>query len=158
MLKELIVLIGAMWLAAYSAYWVTDNNWQQKWSDRDLADSKAETAAANRVLEKEREWKQKLTKVQNDARARENALEADAAELSSVVDQLRSSLKAEAGKSAAASSTIAELRRTAATAAVVRTELCSWAIGRAEALARFADRSRAAGLACVASYKELTND
>lgn len=155
MLKELIALTIAMLLVAYSAYWVTDSSWQQKWSDRDLADSKAETAAANRVLEKEREWKQKLTKVQNDAKVREIALEADAAELSSVVDKLRSSLKAEAGKSAAANSTIAELRRTAATAAVVRTELCSWTISRAEALARFADRSRAAGLACASAYNSL---
>lgn len=143
-------------LSAWAGHEWSDRGWSQRWAERDTADASARVAMAADARRTEQQWQTKINEVQADAKRNAEILAADAAELNDTVSQLRKSLRMSTADGATAAATITELRRTAATNAVVRVELCGWAIERAKELAAIADRNRAAGLACQRAYEGIS--
>jgi hypothetical protein len=145
----------ALLLAAYCGHWLTNNYWAAKYSALEADYAKAQVEANNAVRAQERLWQDKLAKVTNDAKLREQQLKNDSSELGVTVDGLREQLALSNSKLQSAGSAITRLRAAGATNRVVQAELCGWAIQRAEELANIADRNRQKGLACEAAYSSI---
>lgn len=152
---KLICLVCASLALIYLGHWMTDNHWSAKWSEREEQYAAAQVAANEAVRAQERLWQDKIEKVIEDAKKREQQLKNDSSELSVTVDGLREQLALSNSKLQSAGSAIARLRAAGATNRVVQAELCGWAIQRAEELANLADRNRQKGLACEASYSAI---
>lgn len=144
-------------LSAWAGHEWSDRGWSQRWAERDTADAAARVAMVDEARRTEQRWQTKINEVQADAKNHAEILAADAAELNDTVSELRKSLRLSTAAGSSATATIAELRRTAATNAVVRQRLCGWTIERAKELAAIADRNRAAGLACQRAYEGINN-
>ena len=158
MLKEYALFIGLLLLVACSGYlghWLTNNHWQTKYSELVASYAKARVDANNAVRAQERLWQDKLEKVSNDAKIKQERLQRSSEQLTAVIDGLRKSVAVSATKLQSADSTIAELRRTNATSDLVRRELLGYCLGRVEVLATAFDRSRAAGLSCQSAYEAV---
>jgi hypothetical protein len=152
---KIIAASVALLLAAYFGHWITNNHWQAKWSKHIEQDAKQVQAANEAVRAQERQWRDKLNEASKDAKLREQQLKIDSDELGATVDGLRQQLALSTSKLQSANSTVTRLRAAGATNAVVRAELCGWAVQRAEELAGIADRNRQKGLACEAAYNAL---
>lgn len=158
MLKEyanIIVLLLLVACSGYLGHWLTNNHWQAKHSELVASYAKAQVDANNAVRAQERLWQDKLEKVSNDAKIREEQLKNDSNELGATVDGLRKQLALSDSKLHSAGATITRLRAAGATNRVVQAELCGWAIQRAEELANLADRNRQKGLACQEAYSSI---
>lgn len=156
--KNIIVIICSLVISGllfYAGYWVADAKWQAKWSKHIEQDARQEQAANEAIRAQERQWQDKLEEASKDAKLREQQLKIDSDELSVTVDGLRQQLALSTSKLQSANSTVTRLRAAGATNAVVRAELCGWAVQRAEELAGIADRNRQKGLTCEASYNAL---
>lgn len=141
--------------SSFIAYKLTDNHWQAKWQERNASEAAQVLAANEAIRAQERQWQDKLNEASKDAKLREQQLKIDSDELGATVDGLRQQLALSTSKLQSANSTVTRLRAAGATNAVVRAELCGWAVQRAEELAGIADRNRQKGLACEASYNAL---
>lgn len=139
----------------YLGHWVTDSYWSAKWGEREAQYAAAQVAANESIRAQERLWQDKIEKVSEDAKQREQQLKNDSSELGVTVDGLREQLALSNSKLHSASSAITRLRAAGATNRVVQAELCGWAIQRAEELANIADRNRQKGLACEAAYSSI---
>jgi len=149
------LMAGALAVASLGGYKVADWQWSAKWSAHMAADAEANKKAAQDAIDKQNELSAQLDKVQNNAKERIIEVNADSDRLAGDVSKLREQLKLSDIKYKNANSTIADLRRAAATDTVVREELLNWTIGAAQELAIFATRSREAGLACQSVYKAI---
>jgi hypothetical protein len=158
MLKEYALFIGlilSVVISFYAGHWLTNNHWQAKYSALEADYAKAQVEANNAVRAQERLWQDKLQKVGEDAKLREQQLKNDSSELGVTVDGLREQLALSNSKLHSADSAITRLRAARATNRVVQAELCGWAIQRAEELANIADRNRQKGLACEAAHSSI---
>lgn len=142
-------------IAVYLGHWMTDNHWSAKWSEREAQYAAAQVSANEAVRAQERIWQDKIEKVSEDAKQREQQLKNDSSELGVTVGGLREQLALSNSKLQSAGSAITRLRAAGATNRVVQAELCGWAIQRSEELANLADRNRQKGLACEASYSAI---
>ena len=157
-LKEYALFIGltlSVVISFYAGHWLTNNHWSAKYSALEADYAKAQVEANNAVLAQERLWQDKLQRVSEDAKLREQQLKNDSDELAATVDGLRKSVTVSTSKLQSASATITELRRTNATSDLVRRELLGYCLGRVESLAAAFDRSRAAGLTCQSAYEAV---
>jgi hypothetical protein len=151
----LAVGLFSLVVGALFGHWLTNNYWKAKWADRDTADAKALIAANETERVKELSWQSKIEKVSEDAKLEQAKITAEAADLADIVDGLRGTIKVSTSKLQSAGATIAELRRTAATTALVQSELSGWCISRIEVMAGIIDRSQSAGLACQRAYEAI---
>jgi hypothetical protein len=158
MLKEYALFIGlilSVVISFYAGHWLTNNHWSAKWSDREAQYAEAQVVANEAVRAQERLWQDKIEKVHDEAKKRNETIAADAAELSDVVARLRKQIADRAANSKSSNSTATDISRTAATDRVMYSVMLEGAIIRAEQYAGFADQSRTAGLACQAAYNAL---
>lgn len=151
----LISFVAGAFLATLLAWWLTNSHWSAKWQDRDNADLTAQIEADRRELKLQNDWQAKINQVAEDGKIEQAKIADDAANLAAINDRLRKSLKLSESKYQSVSATVTELRRTAATAEVVRSNMLGWCLNRVEQLAGIADRSRAAGLSCQKAYNSI---
>ena len=150
-----IVLLLLTVASFYGGWYVNGARWEAKHSEL-VADYAAAQVTANEAIRtQERLWHDKLAKVTNDAKIKQESLQRDSERLAATVDSLRDAVKVSTSKQQSANATIAELRRANATTELVQRELLGFVITRAESLATAYDGSRAAGLACQNSYNAL---
>jgi hypothetical protein len=158
MLKEYALFIGlilSVVISFYAGHWLTNNHWQAKYSALEADYAKAQVEANNTVRAQERLWQDKLARVTNDAKIKQESLQRDSERLTATVDSLHHTVKVSTSKLQSAGATITELRRTNATSELVRRELLGYCLGRVESLATAFDRSRAAGLTCQSAYEAV---
>lgn len=154
----LLAVAGALYGAYRHGVTVTDLAWQAKWAEQvsTQAQAVATTTAEYRTEEQRRQMA--ANQVANDARQEQTAALTDAAGADAAGDRLR----VEAGKLAASASCVpgdpgaAERGKNATRAAMVLSDLLSRADARAGELAKYADQSRIAGLACSRFLYELS--
>lgn len=143
-------------LSAFAGGWyVNGARWEAKNSELVADYATAQVTANEAIRAQERLWQDKLAKVTNDAKIKQESLQRDSERLAATVDSLRDTVKVSTSKHQSANATIAELRRANATTELVQRELFGFVITRAESLAAAYDGSRAAGLACQNSYNAL---
>jgi len=155
MMNRFYPMLIAIILSAAASHWATDLHWSNKWSERDAKDAEAVAQIQSAALTKQQELLHQIERVQIDAKKAFNKISADNDQLATNVTRLRQQLNLSEVKHKDANTTIAELRRAAATNTVVRDELLNWTIGAAQELAVFAARSREAGLACQSAYNAI---
>lgn len=155
MFQRYAPFIGLCLLAAISGWYFTDLAWSAKWSERDKADALSIVAAQEAERTKERQWQADIQRVHDDAKKRNEAIAADAVELSVTANRLRDKIKSMSAGHSSGNSTIADISRSAATDKVVLGKLLEWSVGTNETLARYADQNREAALTCVAAYNAL---
>lgn len=146
-----VLVIGAF----AGGYFISDNSWAAKWSERDKADALAAVTAQEAERIKERQWQSDLEKVHEDGKKRQEVIAADAAELSDTVERLRKQIKSMSSGEQSGNSAIADISRSAATDKVVYSVMLESVIVRAEQYAGYADRNREAALTCKAAYEAL---
>ncbi|MCF5550300.1 DUF2514 domain-containing protein [Pseudomonas syringae pv. syringae] len=157
LLLILLALAGALYGAYLHGVTVTDLAWKAKWAEEVSAQSEAVATTTTDYRTEEQRRQKAANQVANDARQNQTAALTDAA----VADAAGDRLRVEAGKLAAATSCApgdtgaAERGKAASRAAMVLSELLSRSDARAGELAKFADNSRIAGLACEISYDAL---
>ena len=117
---KLICLACASLALIYLGHWVTDNHWQAKWSERNANDAAQVLAANEAVRAQEMLWQDKIEKVSEDAKQREQQLKNDSDELGVTVDGLREQLALSNSKLQSAGSTITRLRAAGATNRVAK--------------------------------------
>ena len=139
----------------YGGWYVNGARWEAKHSELVADYATAQVAANEAIRAQERLWQDKLAKVANDAKIKQESLQRDSERLAATVDSLRDTIEVSTSKHKSANATIAELRRANATTELVQRELLGFVITRAESLAKAYDGSRAAGLACQNSYNAL---
>lgn len=150
-----IIALCCFLASSLLTYKLVSNHWQAKWSEREAQYAAAQVSANEAVRAQERIWQDKIEKVSEDAKQREQQLKNDSSELGVTVGGLREQLALSNSKLQSAGSAITRLRAAGATNRVVQAELCGWAIQRSEELANLADRNRQKGLACEASYSAI---
>jgi hypothetical protein len=157
-----LALLGLAYAALYGAYrhgvTVTDDRWQAAWANAEakLQGQRAEALQAARDEEQRRQLL--ANQVAKDARDQKAAADADAVGADAVGERLHveaAKLAAGAGK-CTGDAGATERSEAARRAAMVLSDLLQKADRRAGDLAKFADRSRVAGLACERAYDGLT--
>lgn len=147
-----LLLVSSSFYAGWS---INGNRWETKHLALIAENLKAQAEANDAIRAQERLWQDKLEQVTQDAKKTQERLQADSEQLAATIDSMRSTVKVSASKLQSANTTIAELRRTNATAELVQRELLGYSLARVESLAAAYDRSRAEGLACVSAYNAL---
>ncbi|MEE5042889.1 DUF2514 domain-containing protein [Pseudomonas alliivorans] len=154
----LLAVAGALYGAYRHGVTVTDLAWQAKWAKEVSTQSQAVATTTTEYRTEEQRRQKAANQVANDARKEQTVALADAAGADAAGDRLRS----EAGKLAASASCvpgdpgIAERGKNATRAAMVLSDLLSRADARAGELAKYADATRIAVLACQSFYDELS--
>lgn len=150
--------IALLLLAAasfYGGWYVNGARWEAKHSELVADYATAQVTANEAIRAQERLWQDKLAKVTNDAKIKQESLQRDSERLAATVDSLRGTIEVSTSKYQSANATIAELRRANATTELVQRELLGFVITRAESLATAYDGSRAAGLTCQSAYEAV---
>ena len=155
MMNNLYFKLGALAAAFAGGFWLTGVLWQGKWDARDKADALSVVAAQEAERAKERQWQADIQRVHDEAKKRNKAIAADAAELSATASRLRDKIKSMSAGQQGGNSTIADISRSAATDKVVLGQLLEWSVGTNETLARYADQNREAALTCGAAYNAI---
>ena len=148
----LLLLVAASF---YGGWYVNGARWEAKHSELVADYATAQVTANEAIRSQERLWQDKLSKVTNDAKIKQESLQRDSAELSAVAARLRKQIADHAANNKGANSTAADISRAAATDRVMYSVMLESVIIRAEQYARFADETRAAGVACQNSYNAL---
>lgn len=132
---------------------LADQAWQLKWETRNRDE---ETARANRErgerVEEQRRW-QAMIKVKQNADQQLDQIKADAERLRRTLSQLRQQL---ADHSPCRVSTADGASPASAAAGFLFADVLGESLQRNAALAAYADRARAAGLACERLYDAVT--
>ncbi|KWT12079.1 putative prophage PSSB64-02, Orf6 [Pseudomonas syringae pv. avii] len=157
----LLLILLALASALYGSYrhgvTVTDLAWKAKWAEEVSTQAEAVATTTAEYRNEEQRRQKAANQVANDARQEQTAALTDAA----VADAAGGRLRIEAGKLAATAGCVpgdtgaSERGKAATRAAMVLSDLLGRADARAGELAKFADNSRIAGLACERSYKSL---
>ena len=155
MMNSLYFKLGALAAAFAGGFLLNGALWECKWSERDRADALSVVAAQEAERTKERQWQADIQRVHDEAKKRNEAIAADAAELSITANRLRDKIKSMSTGQQGGNSTIADISRSAATDKVVLGKLLEWSVGTNETLARYADQNREAALTCNAAYNAL---
>ena len=136
--------------------WKTDSALQKK--DAQLAQlhsdhDRAAKAATDQIRAKERDMEAQKEALENENKAKTDALEADIVALRKSADGLRTAAKTFASRTKERINSQPELGgETASKALDLLTDLLSGAEDRAGEIAEFADRAHAAGLMCERQY------
>ena len=155
MMNSLYFKLGALAAAFAGGFWLNGTLWESKWSERDKSDALSVVAAQEAERTKERQWQVDIQRVHDEAKKRNEAIAADAAQLSDTANRLRDKIKSMSAGQQSGNSTIADISRSAATNKIVLGQLLEWSVGTNETLARYADQNREAALTCVAAYNAL---
>lgn len=155
MLRGYGQLIGVILLAVCSAWggreW-SDRDWSQRWAERDAADARAQVAAAERASTQQRELLTELELTHEESQRRQDALIAAERRSADLSKQLRDVTESRRYRLQTGNSSSVAARANAATDALVFAELFGRAEQRAADLAGYADKHRAALMACRAEY------
>ena len=154
-MNSLYFKLGALAAAFAGGFWLNGTLWESKWSERDKSDALSVVAAQEAERTKERQWQVDIQRVHDEAKKRNEAIAADAAQLSDTANRLRDKIKSMSAGQQSGNSTIADISRSAATNKIVLGQLLEWSVGTNETLARYADQNREAALTCVAAYNAL---
>lgn len=154
MLKMASLVVLAIGIFS-AGYFISDNSWSAKWSERDKADALSVVAAQEAERTKERQWQADIQRVHDEAKKRQETIAADAAELSVTANRLRDKIKSMSAGQSGGNSTATNISRSAATDKVVYSVMLESVIVRAEQYAGYADRNREAALTCNAAYNAL---
>jgi len=167
-IRLLVIVAGALLVAGlacaalYGAYrhgvTVTDTRWQADWANAE-AKHQGEKADAVQAARTEEQRRQTLAnQVAKDARDQKAAADADAIGADAAGERLHiEAAKLAAGAGECTGDTgITERGEAARRAAMVLSDLLQKADRRAGELAKFADESRIAGLACERAYDGLS--
>lgn len=145
----------------YSAFclalgaWVVDNKWQSDWDSHMLADSQANEKAATEALTQQRELLTELEKVQQNAKAMQDKLEADRLAAADSANRMRAELdRIKTSAKADNPSSISE-RANSATDRIVLANVLERADTAAGILADYADVNREAVINCNAEYNAV---
>lgn len=155
MMNSLYFKLGALAAAFAGGFWLNGTLWESKWSERDKADALSIVAAQEAERTKERQWQADIQRVHDEAKKRNEAIAADAAELSDTANRLRDKIKSMSTGQSSGNSAATNISRSAATDKVVLGKLLEWSVGTNETLARYADQNREAALTCNAAYNAL---
>jgi hypothetical protein len=151
------LVLGALFGAYSHGVGVTDATWQAKW-DRQaatLADEKAQ--AERKERDKEQRHQAAIDEVRNDARKEIDRMAATAAAAADAADGLREQARrlAARGHQACRGAGVAGGGAPEASPAMVLAELLDRVEAEGRRMARLADESRAAGLACERAYEAV---
>lgn len=156
MLRGYGQLIGVIFLAALSAWggheW-SDRDWSQRWAERDAIDARAQVAAAESAARDQRKILTELEQSYAESENRRNALAAAERRSAELSLQLRDATEARKRLLQIGNTSSVASRANAATDALVFAELFVRAEQRATDLAGYADKHRAALMACRAEYE-----
>lgn len=157
-LLALAAIAGSLYGAYSHGESVADARWQAKASDLQALQAKARAAAEGNARTEEQRRQTAANEVGSNARQESAAVAADVAGADGAGQRLR---EAADNLAARASCTpgdpgAASRGETATRAAMVLSDLLKKADRRAGELAKFADESRIAGLACERTYDSLT--
>lgn len=160
-LTPYLVAVALVLAALYGAYShgvsVTDDKWKLANADQALLQAKGLAAETGKARAQEQDWQTHSNQVGNDARAQSAAAAADGVTADGAGDGVRDA----ANKLAASVGNVscdtgaAERGASATRAAMVLSDMLQRADKRAGELAKFADESRIAGLACAAAHDVL---
>jgi hypothetical protein len=157
-----VALLGIAYAALYGAYrhgvTVTDTRWQAAWAS---AEAKLQSQKADALQAARDEGQRRLllaNQVAKDARDQKAASDTDAVGADAAGERLHvEATKLAAGAGECTGDTgITERGEAARRAAMLLSDLLQKADRRAGELAKFADESRIAGLACERAYDGLT--
>lgn len=155
----LLIIAATLYGAYYHGESVADARWELRWADQQTIQAKrlAATTTENRIEEQRRQTA--VNQVGNDARQEQAFANTDAVSADAAGQRVRAEASDLAARSScAASDTAISERSTAATrAAMVLSDLLTKADRRAGDLAKFADQSRIAGLACERAFDALAH-
>jgi hypothetical protein len=152
---QLIGVICLLVCSAWGGHEWSDRDWSQRWAERDTADARAQLAAAERAATEQREILTELEQSYAESENRRNALAAAERRNNELSGQLRDAIEARKRLLQADSTGTIAARANAATDALVLAELFGRAEQRATNLAGYADKHRAALMACRAEYEAV---
>lgn len=152
------LLAGGLYLAYDHGRSVERAEWRVRWSDRDAGDKQAWGLAQETARTEEQRRQTAINQVANDARKEQAAAIDDAGRADAAGDRLHVAAQDLASRASctADDTGIAQRGEAARRAALVLSDLLEKADRRAGELARFADQSRIAGLACESAYSSLS--
>lgn len=149
----LLVVVGVL-MILWAGYSIADRSWQEKWQERDLADSKAAQAFTEQQRRIELQRQGAINAIQEQAqqdiaKAQRNAAAASAESdrLQHGIEQAIAQLRASGGNTGATTSS-----KTRASTSSLLTVLFREIDTAAGEYAAEADRARGAGLRCEAAY------
>lgn len=158
MLRGYGQLIGVICLLVFSAWggheW-SDRDWSQRWAERDAIDARAQVAAAEDALTKQQNILQELENAYKTSEALTAKIDAAERRSADLSKQLRDATEARKQLLQASNPSSIAARANAATDALVFAELFGRAEQRATDLAGYADKHRAALMACRAEYEAV---
>jgi hypothetical protein len=132
----------------------SNQEWQIKWNDQELATANAMIKAEQDARIKTQELQRKIDEVAADAKFLEEKIQLDANVTNASVNSLREQARIYAAKANKCSSASTG-GDPAKSSSMVLAELLDRSVERNKELAEAFDRSRAAGLACQAAYGEV---
>jgi translation initiation factor 2B subunit (eIF-2B alpha/beta/delta family) len=154
-LAALALMLVACWGVWRGGYHAADQEWRQRWTERDAADARAlaHQQAAARTEEQRRQAA--ITKVTQNAQQQISSARADAVSARAAADRLQRTIDGMRQRGASNNSSATSGGQATARQCGVLADVLSESVERNRQLAAEADRSRIAGQACERAYDSV---
>lgn len=156
-LVALVLILFGCWCLRQAGYHAADQEWRQRWTERDAADARAQVQQQAAARTEEQRRQAAITRITQDAEQKIAAAQSDAdsaraaaGRLQRTIDQLRHGDNRTSGDTGTTGGGAATARQCSVLANVL-----SESVERNQQLAAEADRSRIAGLACERAYDSV---